>query len=78
MFLNRQLGSELAKSTIGKGRLWLGRVGLGLGRIAVTNADSDLGFSMNFLVAGCRFRLLFFNWQLNRQLESESASVMLG
>ena len=44
MFLNWQLGSELAKSGIGKSRLWLGRVGLGLGRIGVTNAESDLGF----------------------------------
>ena len=26
------------------------------------------------LVAGCRFRLLFLNRQLNRQLESESAT----
>ena len=44
MFLNRQLGSELAKRTIEKGRLWLGRVGFGLGRIGVPNGDSDLGF----------------------------------
>ena len=45
MFLNRQLGCESAKSRVGKGRVWLGRVGLGLlGRIGVSNADSDLGF----------------------------------
>ena len=48
MFLNRQLGSELVKNRIGKGRLWLGMVGLGLGRIGVTNADSYLSFLMNF------------------------------
>ena len=44
MFLNRQLGSESAKSRVGKGGVWLGRVGLGLGRIGVSNADTDLGF----------------------------------
>ena len=33
-----------AKSRVGKGRVWLVRVGLGLGRIGVSNADSDLGF----------------------------------
>ena len=44
MFLNRQLGSESAKSRVGKGVSWLGRVGLGLGRIGISNAESDLGF----------------------------------
>ena len=44
MFLNRQLGSESAKSRVGKGRIWLVRVGLGFSRIGVDNADSDLGF----------------------------------
>ena len=58
MFLNRQLGSELAKSTIEKGRLWLGRVGLGLGRIGVPNADSDLGFLMKFF--SCRLPMPTF------------------
>ena len=48
MFLNRQLGSESAKSRVGKGRVLLGRVGLGLGRIGVGNADSDGGFSLIF------------------------------
>ena len=44
MLLNPQLGSESAKSRVGNGRVCLGRVGLGLGRIGVSNADSDLGF----------------------------------
>ena len=44
MFLNRQLGCESEKSRVRKGRVWLGRVGLVLGRIGVSNADSDLGF----------------------------------
>ena len=44
MFLNRQLGSESAKSMVGKGRVGLGRVGLGLYRKGVNNADTDLGF----------------------------------
>ena len=44
MFLNRQLGSESAKSRVGKGGVWLGRVGLGLCRIGLSNADTDLGF----------------------------------
>ena len=44
MLLNPQLGSESAKSRVGKGRVWFGRVGLGLGRIGEDNADSDLGF----------------------------------
>ena len=44
MYMNRQLGSESAKSRVGKGTVWLGRVGLGFGRIGVSNADSDLGF----------------------------------
>ena len=44
MFLNRQLGCESAKNREGKGRVCLGRVGLVLGRIGVSNADSDLGF----------------------------------
>ena len=44
MYLNMQLGSESAKSRIGKDRVWFGRVGLGLGRIGVSNADSDLCF----------------------------------
>ena len=80
MILNPQLGSESAQSRVGKGRVWLGRVGLGLGRIGVSNADSDLGFTDFFrignrqLVAGCRFGLGFLNRQLNRQLESESAT----
>ena len=29
---------------VGKGRVWLGRVGLGLGRIGINNADSVLDF----------------------------------
>ena len=44
MFLNQQLGCESAKSRVGKGMVWLGRVGLGFGRIGVSNAHSDLGF----------------------------------
>ena len=44
MFLNRQLGSESAKSRVGKGRVWLGSVGFGLGSLRVSNAYSDLGF----------------------------------
>ena len=44
MFLNRQLGSESTKSRVGKGRVWLGSVGLGLGSLGVSNAYSDLGF----------------------------------
>ena len=44
MFLKRQLGCESAKSRVGKGRVWLGRVGLVLGRIGDSNAGSDLGF----------------------------------
>ena len=44
MLFYRQLGSESAKSRAGKGREWLGRAGLGLGRIGENNADSDLGF----------------------------------
>ena len=44
MFLNRQLGSESAESRVGKGRVWLGRVGMGLGSLGVSYADSDLGF----------------------------------
>ena len=44
MLLNPQLGSESAQSRVGKGSVWMGRVGLGLGRIGVSNADSDLGF----------------------------------
>ena len=44
MLLNPQLGSESAQSRVRKGRVCLGRVGLGLGRIGVSNADSDLDF----------------------------------
>ena len=44
MLLNPQLGSESAKSRVCKGRICLCRVGLGLCRIGVSNADSDLGF----------------------------------
>ena len=44
MLLNPQLGSESAQSRVGKGRVWLGRVGCGLGRKGVSNADLDLGF----------------------------------
>ena len=44
MFLNRQLGCKSEKSRVRKGRVWLGRVGLVLGRIGASNADSDLGF----------------------------------
>ena len=44
MFLNQQRGSGSAKRRVGKERVWLGRVGFGLGRIGVCNADSDLGF----------------------------------
>ena len=44
MILNPQLGSESAKSRVGKGRVCLDRVGFALGRIGVSNADSDLGF----------------------------------
>ena len=40
----RQLGYDSAKSRVGKGRVWFGWVGFGLGRIGVSNADSDLGF----------------------------------
>ena len=44
MLLNQQLGTESAQSRVGKGRVWLGGVGLGLGRKGVSNADLDLGF----------------------------------
>ena len=44
MFLNQELWFESAKSRVGKGMVWLGRVGLGFGRIGINNADSDLGF----------------------------------
>ena len=44
MLLNPQLGSESAQSRVGKGRVWLVIVGLGLGRIGVSNIASDLGF----------------------------------
>ena len=76
MFLNRQLGSESAKSRVGMGRVWLGRVGLGLGSLGVSNADFNDFFRIGNrqLVAGCRFSLWFLNRQLNRQLESESAT----
>ena len=43
MFLNPQLETESAQSRVGKGtcRVWLGRVGLGLGRIGENNTDLD-------------------------------------
>ena len=41
MLLNPELGTESAQRRVGKGRVV--RVGLGLGRIGVSNADSDLG-----------------------------------
>ena len=44
MLLNRQLGSESAKSRVWKGRVGLGRVGLGLDCKGVNNAYTDLGF----------------------------------
>ena len=44
MLLNPQLGSESAQSRVGKGMVWLGWVGLGIGRIGLSNADSEFGF----------------------------------